>query len=353
MVRWALHFLDLGFKTLNQKIKISDLSPDIIWISHEHSDHFHENSISQFDRNVPIYFPDFPNKRIESKLKEMGFIHVHPMTFGTEYTVNEKIKLTCYEPESVWNDSIVHIDVSGFNILNINDAGVNHKIRKYLPPRFALFFFFFPASGYPLCWNMTDEEVRKYYETSKRGMIEMLKHATEMYESKFLLPFASHFKLQTPEHQEYDKNIGKNKLNDIVEGLDQCNIIDLMPGEMNSKSGVFNRLYTERSRDRLYQRVELFNLEEFKKFHPQFDKDFDKKLLEDYIINLNKCPEITHCEEIQVQLNKKLLLYIQKQKIYLGQVKPIDLYIEVPDNILFHIIKNNISWDDTLVTGVQ
>jgi len=341
-------FLGSWIQNPKPKIKIADLSPDIIWISHEHSDHFHENSISQFDRNIPIYFPDFPNKRIESKLKEMGFLCVCPMTFGTEYAVNEKVTLTCYEPESVWNDSMVHINVNGFNILNINDAGVNHKVKKHLPPIDLLCSSFSPgASGYPLCWNMTEEQEGEYYETSKRGMIEMLRHAMEMYDSKFLLPFASHFKLQVPEHQNYDKSIGKNTLNDVTEQLEQYNVVDLMPGESwNSKSGVFNRLHTQRSRGKGYQqKTELFNLEEFKKFHPAPNLVFDRNLLQEYILDLNKCPEVVHCEEIQVELNE-VLFYIENGKIELGQIKPVDLSIRVPDNVLFHIVRNDISWDE-------
>ena len=46
-------------------IKISDLPKiDAIWISHEHSDHFHEHTLSLFDKNIPVYVPDFDNQRL-------------------------------------------------------------------------------------------------------------------------------------------------------------------------------------------------------------------------------------------------------------------------------------------------
>ena len=111
-------------------IKINELNPNLIWISHEHSDHFHINTMIQFDKDIPIYFPDFPNKRIEMELKKLGFKNINPVSFGKKYQISKYINITCYEPESVWNDSILHIDVDGFHVLNINDAGINHKNKK-------------------------------------------------------------------------------------------------------------------------------------------------------------------------------------------------------------------------------
>ena len=169
----------------------------------------------------------------------------------------------------------------------------------------------------------------------------------KIYQSKFLLPFASHFRLQTPQHEKYDREIGKNRLDDIKEQLSDLNVVDLMPGESwNSRSGNFHRVYTQRSRERIYrQKSDLFNLKEFNKFHPDILRVYTKDEIEDYILNLNKCPDIIHCEEIQVDLNE-ILFYIERGEIKLGQIKPVDLSMRVPKNVLFHIISNHISWDE-------
>ena len=41
-------------------IRVEDL-PKIhgIFISHEHSDHFHEFTLKKFDKHIPIFVPDF------------------------------------------------------------------------------------------------------------------------------------------------------------------------------------------------------------------------------------------------------------------------------------------------------
>ena len=329
------------------KVKVSQLDPDLIWISHEHSDHFHKNTLIQFSRETRIYFPDFANKRIENELVKLGFTNLTPVSFGKSYDINDKIKITCYEPESVWNDSIVHIDIDGFNILNINDAGVNHKIKKYLPPIDLLCSSFSPgASGYPLCWDMTDDEQYKYYERVKHGTIEMLRQAMKMYQAKFLLPFASHFRLQHPKHEDYDLRVGKNTIIDVKQKLIEHQVIDILPGESwNSMSGNFFRVYGEQTKQKIYDgRRHFFNLDEFSKFYPE-PCAVDVGELQKYLLNLNNTPEIVHCENIQVRLNG-CFFYVEGGELFIGKKTKPNLEIDVPIEILQQIITNDVSWDE-------
>lgn len=329
------------------QVKISELNPDAIWISHEHSDHFHVNSMEQFSRDVPVYFPDFPNKRIETELKRLGFSNINPVSFGKKYLINDDINITCYEPESVWNDSILHIDIDNFHVLNLNDAGVNHKIKKYLPPIDLLCSSFSPgASGYPLCWDVSEQEQKRYYDKVKVGTLEMLGQAMEMYQAKFLLPFASHFRLQHPDHEQFNLNIGKNSIVDVKNYMIDHQVIDLLPGESwNSLTGTFFRRYTESARKKLYQpRKYIFNINEFSKFYP-VGKGTKTKDVEEYILNLNNSPDIVHCEDIQVKLND-VEFYVMESKVNIGKRSETNLYIEVPDEILHHLVKNNVSWDE-------
>jgi CMP-N-acetylneuraminate monooxygenase len=75
-------------------VDVSQLRSDAIWISHEHSDHFHEPTLKLFDRSIPIYVPDFPNRRMVDELRVMGFSAVHCMAFGEPYRVSDGLKLT-------------------------------------------------------------------------------------------------------------------------------------------------------------------------------------------------------------------------------------------------------------------
>ena len=70
---------------------VESLSPNIIYISHEHSDHLHEETLLKFKKDTKICFPEFPNKRIGNVLKNLGFNNLLPLNFGQIYNLTDKI----------------------------------------------------------------------------------------------------------------------------------------------------------------------------------------------------------------------------------------------------------------------
>ena len=333
------------------KITPEELLPSAILISHEHSDHFHTPTLKRLPLETPVYFPAFPNRRIEATLSSLGFKNIHPVQFGDTISLNAKIEVAYYEPVSIWNDSILHINVDGFNILNTNDAGFNHSIKNYLPKIDLLCQQFSPgASGYPLCWeNISTKESEKIYGGFKRGMISMLNHASEFYGVDFVLPFASYFRLHHPDHKKYDEAVLRNTIIDVTEHLsDSVNLIDLLPGESwDNTTGEFHRIYNAQERVDLFQSVEIeFNESEFNKHYP-FGETISEREVENYLLNLQHVPEIQHCEDIQVKLNDTYF-NIQGGIISTnGKYKTdTDLTIKIPVEILSRIIKEDMSWDE-------
>lgn len=328
-------------------VKPEQLNPNIIWISHEHSDHFHIETLKKFDRNTKILFPDFTNKRIENTLKKIGFNNILPLKFGEKYTFNE-IEFICYEPQSVWNDSILHVNIGGFNILNLNDAGLNFRIKKYLPKIDLLMAAFSPgASGYPMCWkNLSKQDKIDYYETAKGGMLEMLDRACELYDAKFLLPYASHFDLHHPEHKEYRDVLlkyGKNTITDVKNFVNNSEVLDILPGESwNALTGRTYRMYNDKAKKSIYNSKI--------KHHKEFDSYFPgetKINLTQYLQDLNKTPDICLCEDIRVRLNETYFsIESGKLRVWGNPLTDCDLEIDIPKNILSNIVSNDISWDE-------
>mgnify|MGYP003662397145 CR=1 FL=1 len=164
----ALHFMVLGPSTPNLKLKSKNLCQMLFALHMNILIIFILTVWNSLIRTSQYTFPTFQTK----ELIKLGFTNINPVSFGQEYIINDNISIICYEPESVWNDSILHIAVNDFHILNVNDAGVNHKIKKYLPPIDLLCSSFSPgASGYPLCWDVSEEEQKQYYSKVKTGTI--------------------------------------------------------------------------------------------------------------------------------------------------------------------------------------
>lgn len=341
------------------------LSPSAIFISHEHSDHLHEPTLQCFDRRTPIYYPDFPNKRITTQLKELGFSKLFAMRFGETIQISNRMKITCFETASLWNDAIVLIEIDDFRILNINDAGLNPRLATYIGPVDAIASSFSPgASGYPLTWtHISKAQKADILENAKLGALKMLQEALSLYGGKYLIPFASHFHLWQPSHQEYVEQLKKNTLADVVSFFDkkEISVIDILPGERwNVRNNTIDRSN--------YNQSELYDPQIISQYlKKRYDEHYGSKehipltsLTEDevrrYFLLLNTTSEISYCEDVQVGLRvtegQQLLFEVNfeitngKLHILEGENNSHNLLIEIPGIILQSIIRNNLSWDE-------
>ncbi|KZE48551.1 hypothetical protein AV540_16635 [Brevibacillus parabrevis] len=346
-------------------IDACDLTPSAIFISHEHSDHFHEPTLQCFDRKTPIYYPDFPNKRITNQLKKLGFSNLIAMRFGETIHISNRMKITCFETASLWNDAIILIEIDDFRILNINDAGLNPRLATYIGPVDVIASSFSPgASGYPLTWtHISKAQKAEILENAKLGSLKMLQEAVSLYGGKYLIPFASHFQLWHPSHQEYFDQFKKNTLLDVVEFFDEkeISVIDILPGE---RWNVRNNTIARSN----YNQSELYDPQVIsqylkKRYHEHYEirehlplTSLTTDEVKKYFLHLNTTSEISYCEDIQVGLKVtegEQILFEFNFEITNGQLHILEgknnfqnLLIEIPGIILQSIIRNNLSWDE-------
>jgi CMP-N-acetylneuraminate monooxygenase len=346
------------------------LRPDAIWISHEHSDHFHPQTLAAFPRSIPVYLPDFPNRRLPARLSALGFTDVRPMSFGETVELVEDLTLTCFEPASLWNDTILLVEANGFRYLNLNDAGVNHRIAELVSPVDLISSSFSPgASGYPATWqHLTREEKVAIMEQSRQGALDMLQDAARAYGACYLLPFASFFTLWHPEHRPYLDLFRKNSPAAVARAFADTDVevIDLLPGEVwNAQNGKRTRLPVER-------REGIFDLDLMRAYA---DASWDEKVfraafpepnhlslaeVEEHLVRLNDTPEMRFCEDLTCLLRAlgsdgtpllEVAFEIEDRRLALLSASPAqpNLSIDIPAGILGEIVRENVSWDEALI----
>jgi CMP-N-acetylneuraminate monooxygenase len=348
-------------------VNVSTLQPDAIVITHEHSDHFHEPTLRHFDRATPVYVPDFPNRRLLGRLTALGFTHIHPMAFGQTYTVSAHCTLACFEPGSVWNDAMVLVEIDGFRLLNINDAGLNQRIAALVAPVDAVASqFSIGASGYPLTWShLTAAEKLHIMERACQGKLHMLQEAMQLYRGKYLLPIASHFALWHPTHREYVCMMRTNTLDDVVGAFagSEVEVIDLLPGELWDVSAG-RRTRVEYRREPLHdlpyklQYLERrFNSQVFQQHHP-VSGDLTAAEVQAYFLRLNDVPEMAFCEDLTVRVRASggntaredvdVAFQITGGRLRVLPALPPapGLLIELPPGVLQRIVTENLSWDE-------
>lgn len=341
-------------------VGIKDLKPDAIWISHEHSDHFHIPTLEKIDKNIPIYIPAFPNGRMEMELEKLGFKNIYIMPWGEKVNINSSISITTYQPSSLWNDAFVLIEIGSFKFLNLNDAGINHQVAKLVGPVHAIASSFSPgASGYPLTWEHISETQKKAIMTnSRQGILKMLEQAAEIYGATYIFPFASHFTLWKPEHDKYSKQLLRNTVSDVVEYFKDkpYKVIDIFPG------GVWNTSTDSVENVTFHSKKEQV-LEACKKFasneQPILEKRLSKEKLIEYFLNLNNIPEMIFCEDLTCSVQTVYdseVTHTLNFKVQQGVLEIVNkiadvpnITMKIPENILYYIIENNESWDEATI----
>jgi len=218
------------------KHDVSDLQHvDAIWITHEHSDHMHPETLTQFDDSIPVYVPELNYQRLADRLHDFGFEEVYSLPTGESYAFSESVSATCFHSESVWNDTILYLDFEGFEILNVNDAGINWDVKDVVGSVDLIAAQFSQgASGYPQTWDhLSESEMVEIMEETNEGLLEMAEQLVELFNPEFYLPFASFFDLYQPNHRKYRDRLVMNSLEDVKSRLNpsDCTVLDMIPGD--------------------------------------------------------------------------------------------------------------------------
>ena len=350
------------------QVDAATLEPDAIWISHEHSDHFHEQTLRLFPRDVPVYVPDFPNERLPVRLARLGFTDVRPLPFGERREIAPTIALTCFEPASLWNDAIVLVEIDGFRYLNLNDAGVNHRIAAVVAPVDLISSTFSPgASGFPLTWRHIDERRQvEIMERSRRGSLEMLRQAAHVYHASAVLPFASFFALWHPQHRRFLGLQRRNSPADVVDAFADLDVevVDLVPGE--SWEPATGGRTPRPGRDQLFRRGEVirwakqhFDAAAFDAAYPP-DGRLDAADVDAHLLRLNEVPDIAFCENVSVLLrgigssekpDVEVAFEVLDGRLRIVAPPPAapEVTIELPVAVLARIVHDDVSWDEAFI----
>ncbi len=349
-------------------------NPKAIFITHEHSDHLHPDSLAEFNKETLVFFPDFPNKRIQRILQKAGFNNIKALTFGCEFVLSDQISVTCFEPESVWNDSIQFFKLAGLNWLNLNDAGLNQRLAKKLDRvDMVSSTFSFGASGFPLTWtNFSDEEKIEMMQRSNLGRIEQIRTSMKLYKASYFMPFASHFSFWHPSHMHFLNIARRNTVDTISKAFEEeesFEVIDLLPGESwNVNTEKVTYIYKYRSvfydKDNIRKFVSsTFSDAAFKEAAPELsDKSINEEGIKNYFLRLNQTPEIHFCENIVAQFqisdfnyeanNYLFYLKIENGSLHFGVgISPIksNVSITIPQDIFNAILLDNLSWDEAFI----
>lgn len=193
------------------KVKIQDIEkPDLVYISHIHSDHCEEETLDHLDRSTPILIMDLAPNFLAKFLKKKDFQNIQMIKEGELVDVIG-VKGIKAEPFGASFghicanviDSGVIFNIDGKIILNCNDNKPSKELSHYLKEKYGeIDLAFIPGgggSGYPAMYdNLTQKEKEEIVEKNITNYKKVFVEAIDILKPKLTIPVAGGFAIRGP-----------------------------------------------------------------------------------------------------------------------------------------------------------
>jgi CMP-N-acetylneuraminate monooxygenase len=198
-------------------------SADLIYISHNHPDHMHLETLGLVSREVPIIVPEFKTASVLKPLKDAGFKNIFPLPFNKLFAVEgTPIVLSILQAGDFRDDSGLYIAAGSFSALLTVDS---NSLNSYVLPRnvdLLLCAFAGGASGFPLCFDVLSlEDRKKIVKRNKAGAISQVRKYLETVNPKYFMPYAGYFREAAERDRFILENNLKNKPADVQNLLER------------------------------------------------------------------------------------------------------------------------------------
>lgn len=176
---------------------------DYIYISHNHPDHLHPETLSILPKDKQFIVGNFQTKSTEKYLRNLGFKNINVFDFKDIYSLTENFQLSVLKSGDFRDDSGIYLCLGGIEILMTVDC--NYLNSNELPQNIDLLFTSFAggASGFPLCFeNYTENEKNKILNRNSRAMVSSVMNYINQTKPRYYHPYAGMFKEQAPRDNE-------------------------------------------------------------------------------------------------------------------------------------------------------
>ena len=190
---------------------------DIVYISHNHPDHLHIETLGYIKKNVQIITPKFKSGSTSKLLKRIGFKNIKLCEFNKVYSVNENFDFSILKSGDFKDDSGIFFNINNKKILlNVDSNNLNGGI---VPKNIDLLLSSYAggASGFPLCFeNYSDDEKKRILLRNKNAQFTMVTNLINKTNCKIFMPYAGFFSESATRDKYIKKKNQKNKIDRLI-----------------------------------------------------------------------------------------------------------------------------------------
>ncbi|WP_417684180.1 MBL fold metallo-hydrolase [Roseibium sp.] len=193
---------------------------DFLFISHNHPDHLHRETLEHVRKDMPILTAAFETGSTVRYLKEIGFTDIRAAGFDTRLEDRERqIALSVLKSGDFRDDSGLLVEIGAFSALLSVDA--NFVDFHRFPTNLTLFCSAFAsgASGFPLCFETYGEDEKKRIMTRNCNVVRHINfQALDKMKPTAFLPYAGFFTEAAKRDAYIKQNNRKNSVDSYAEG---------------------------------------------------------------------------------------------------------------------------------------
>jgi len=332
---------------------------DYIFISHNHPDHCHLETLSIVDRDKCIIVPKFTSNSVRNFCEKAGFTNVVTAEFLTLYKLGDSFNISILKSGDFRDDSGVYIEANGHEFLFSVDA--NFLNSWVLPRNLDLFASAYAsgASGFPLCYhNYTEEEKAVIIGRTKNVVRGNLFKICGELQPKYFLPYAGMFK-EYSERDNYIKlNNFKNQIDDYLVDFQKLSTKVIIPDKLKEfyfENGVLG--WNLQESDFLKSENTELYINQYKEAYV-WDELEIRRYFENCTYSENQVLYIIPTDDDFIPCNENVVyVNFSSSEVRIVQTDDIrmelDSYrvmiIHVRSEIFMAVVKNMLPWEDFLI----
>ena len=193
-------------------------SCNFIYISHNHPDHLHPQTLENVNKELPIVVPNFISDSTGKYISSLGFKNIFRLELGKEYKLNNSnLYLSILKSGDFREDSGIYFSSGDLTCLFDVDSNI---INFNKLPNVDIYASSFAggASGYPLMFdNYAEEEKKKIIKKETLMIRNFTMNAIKHMKPKYFIPYAGYFEEKLERDKEIKKLNKKNTINDYKE----------------------------------------------------------------------------------------------------------------------------------------
>ncbi|MCU1484934.1 MAG: Zn-dependent hydrolase of the beta-lactamase fold [Actinomycetia bacterium] len=173
------------------QVQPEDLTPDFVYLSHHHFDHFHYPSMRQLDRHAVVLVPKFAVDVMPGEVRGLGFEHVVELPHGEVLELTPDLRVCSFQYG--FDDSALLVESQGVVLADFNDCKVRGRALGEVLETFGRPTFLFKshswAQGYPV--RYLSEDPAQLGLVSRESYVADFVEAVELVQPGYAIPFAS------------------------------------------------------------------------------------------------------------------------------------------------------------------